>query len=393
MLIIGIRTEGLQVEVSLSTTKSADTTRSAAIDSALFEVDSNMASFLDRRVPVYPNHRDLLVVRDLEGKETAIETIADWNVRRAHIVSAVEEVMGKLPGGERRTPLQARVEATIDEPSYTRKKITFASEPGDRVPAWLLTPRRTNDSAKLPALLCAHQTVAIGKDEPVGLGGKTSLHYGKEAVERGYVVLAIDYPNFGDHRVNPYEMGYASASMKAIWDAMRGIDYLESLIEVDPMRIGMMGHSLGGHHAIFTAVFDSRIAAIVSSCGYTAFPWYMKGNLAGWSHSGYMPRIRSRFGLEPSAVPFDFPELIAALAPRPFFTNAPLHDANFEVSGVKECVAAAAAVYKLFHADDRLATVHPDCEHDFPDSVRERAFNFLETRLNHPAEKPRISRE
>lgn len=351
-----------------------------------------MATFLTRRAPIYPNHRDLSVVRDFEGKETAIKTIADWNVRRAHIISAVEEVMGELPGGERRTPLQARVEESIDEFSHTRKRITFASEPGDRVPAWLLTPRRASDSSKLPALLCAHQTIAIGKDEPVGLGGKTSLHYGKEAVERGYVVLAIDYPNFGEHRVDPYALGYASASMKAIWDAMRGIDYLESLNEVDSKRIGMMGHSLGGHHAIFTAVFDARIAAIVSSCGYTAFPSYMKGNLAGWSHSGYMPRIRSRFGLDPTAVPFDFPELIASLAPRPFFTNAPLHDANFDVTGVKECVAAASSVYKLFHAEDRLVSVHPDCDHDFPAQVRKRAFDFLDTHLKLPAENPRVSR-
>ena len=56
-------------------------------------------------------------------------------------------------------------------------------------------------------------------------------------------------------------------------------------------RIGVIGHSLGGHNAIFTALFDGRIKAVVSSCGFNAFPFYYKGNIAGWSHQGYMPRL------------------------------------------------------------------------------------------------------
>ena len=86
---------------------------------------------------------------------------------------------------------------------------------------------------------------------------------------------------------------------------------------------------------------------MVSSCGFNAFPFYYKGNIAGWSHQGYMPRLRARYGLDLKQVPFDFPELIAALAPRAFFTSSPLHDANFEVEGVRACIAAARPVYEL----------------------------------------------
>src|SRR5690606_31082300 len=111
--------------------------------------------------------------------------------------------------------------------------------------------------------LCLHQTVAIGKDEPVGLGNRPTLQYAKELAERGYVALAPDYPNFGEHKVDPYALGYASASMKAIWDNMRGVDLLISLPEVDPERIAAIGHSLGGHNAIYTGVFDDRIRAVV----------------------------------------------------------------------------------------------------------------------------------
>ena len=260
-----------------------------------------------------------MVVRDGQGREQAIETVADWNVRRDHILAHFQEVAGKLPGGERRVPLEVKVVSTTREAGFVRKKITFRTEPGDRVPAWLLVPNATPEQhGKHPAVLCLHQTIAIGKDEPAGLGKNPELAYARELAERGYVTLAPDYPNFGEYKINVYDMGYSSATMKAIWNNMRAVDLLCDLDAVDSARIGVIGHSLGGHNAIFTALFDSRIKAVVSSCGFNAFPFYYKGNIAGWSHQGYMPLLRTRFGLDLKRVPFDFPELIAALAPRAF---------------------------------------------------------------------------
>jgi fermentation-respiration switch protein FrsA (DUF1100 family) len=330
------------------------------------------------RAPGYPDHTKLLVVRDSKGAETPVKTPADWDVRRAHILAHLQEVMGPLPGGERRVPLDVRILETNEEPNYVRTKLSYASEPGDRVPAWLLVPRTKRGPEKLPAMLCLHQTVAIGKDEPVGLGGKPNLRYAKELAERGYVALAPDYPIFGERKVDVYELGYASASMKAIWDHLRGVDLLSSLPEVDPTRIGVIGHSLGGHNSIFAALFDPRLKAVVSSCGFNSFPYYYQGNIAGWSHRGYMPRLKDEYRLDLKFVPFDFPELIAALAPRGFFTNSPVHDANFEVEGVKVCIAAAAPVYQLLGVPDRLQAVYPDAEHDFPPAERIQAYAFLD---------------
>ncbi len=229
-------------------------------------------------------------------------------------------------------------------------------------------------------MLCLHQTTRIGKDEPAGLGGRPTLHYAHELASRGYVCLVPDYPSFGDY---PYDFRtagreYASGSMKAIWNNLRAVDLLETLPQVDPDRIGCIGHSLGGHNAIFTAVFDQRIGAVVSSCGFTAFHDYYEGKLAGWTSDRYMPRIREVYGNDPDRVPFDFHELVAALAPRPFFANAPLGDGNFEVSGVKKVMAAAAKVYKLRGAEEKLKPVYPDAAHDFPDAVRQEAYAWLD---------------
>src|SRR5205814_2847072 len=83
---------------------------------------------------------------------------------------------------------------------YVRKKLSYAAEKGARVPAWLLIP--TGREGKLPAVLCLHQTVPVGKDEPAGLGKNESLRYAVHLAERGYVTLAPDYPSFGEY---PYD--------------------------------------------------------------------------------------------------------------------------------------------------------------------------------------------
>lgn len=341
--------------------------------------------------PSYPDHTRLLIIRDAEGIEHPVEDPTDWAVRRAHILAHVQDVMGPLPGGERRVRLDVETLETVEQPGILRKKITYASEPGDRVPAWLLVPL-DEPARPRPAVLCLHQTVPIGKDEPVGLGGKPNLRYAHELAARGHVALAPDYPGFGAHRVNPYDLGYASASMKAIWDNMRGVDLLQSLPDVNAEAIGAIGHSLGGHNAIFSAIFDERIGAVVSSCGFNSFRHYYGGNVSGWSHQGYMPRLRSRYRLDLDAIPFDFPELIGCLAPRPFFANAPTGDANFDVEGVRVCLAAARPVYRLFKAGDRFRATHPDAHHDFPEPQRREAYSFLDIALKGPSERPNQSK-
>ena len=326
-------------------------------------------------LPRYDNHAQLLVVKEGDTAKPVV-TKADWEVRRAHILGHLQEVMGPLPGAERRVPLDLEILETHDEPTYTRRKVRYATEPDDRVPAWLLVPKQLK--GKAPAMLCLHQTTKIGKDEPAGLGGKPNLAYAKELAERGYVALAPDYPNFGDRKLDVYKLGYASASMKGIWDHLRAVDLLASLDEVDPEKIGVIGHSLGGHNSIFVALFDPRLKAVVTSCGFNSFPLYYQGNIAGWSHKGYMPRLKDVYGLDLKKVPFDFPELVGALAPRGFFTNSPLHDSNFDAEGVRACIEAAMPVYALFGQPERLVAVYPDAEHDFPPEQRQAAYRFLD---------------
>jgi dienelactone hydrolase len=302
----------------------------------------------------------------------------------------MEKAMGPLPGADRKVPLDPKVVTEEKLDGYVRKKVTFAAEKGDRVPAWLLIPtaspdRKGGESAKRPAMLCLHQTIPIGKDEPVGLGKQDSKAQALHLVKRGYVCLAPDYPSFGGYTYDfkaAFDRGdYQSGTMKAIWNNMRAVDYLQTLPEVDPERIGVIGHSLGGHNAMFTAAFDERLKVVVSSCGFCSFARYYGGNLKGWASDRYMPRIASEFGSDPKRMPFDFTDVVACIAPRPFLAVAPVKDHNFDVQGVKDVIAAAGPVYEALGKADNLKAVYPDAGHDFPADGRKTAYEFLDRHL------------
>lgn len=334
-----------------------------------------------RSAPEYSSHADVSVYRSSAGELCRITSPAEWSQRRAHILAAMQQVMGPLPETQMRVPLDLEILETVDCASFVRQKITFAAEPGDRVPAYLLLPKDQNGPA--PAMLCLHQTTTIGKGEPAGISGKASLAYAHELAERGFVCLVPDYPSFGDYPYDFQQEGarYASGSMKAIWNNMRAIDVLSTRAEVDGNRIGCIGHSLGGHNGLFTAAFDLRIKAVVTSCGFTAFHQYYGGNLAGWTSSRYMPQIANRYQNDPSKMPFDFHEVLGAIAPRAVFVCAPLHDDNFEVAGVQEVEQAVKPIFRLFGAEDRLQFVYPDAAHDFPDTIRAQAYDWLGRQL------------
>lgn len=301
--------------------------------------------------------------------------LEDWRKGRENTLAGMREVMGPLPEKPGKPPEVTLVEE-ISFPQFTRKRITFASGDGDSVPAYLFTP--TGGKRRRRAALCLHQTVAIGKAEPAGLGGKPNLRYALELAERGWVTIAPDYPRFGDYKIDPYGMGYVSATMKGIRNHRRAVDLLASMPEVETDRICAIGHSLGGHNALFVAAFEPRVRAVVTSCGFTSFPKYKGGDLTGWSHAGYMPRIASVYEKSPAKMPFDFPGILQSLAPRPVFINAPVNDSNFEVSGVDDCVRAAQAAYaSVFRKGERLRVLHPDCGHDFPPEIRMQAYDFL----------------
>jgi len=196
------------------------------------------------------------------------------------------------------------------------------------------------------------------------------------------MVLAPDYSSFGECADDPYQLGFVSATMMGIVSHIATVSVLSWLSKVKAARVGVIGHSLGGHNAIFLVVFDDRIGAVVCSCGLCTFASYRGGNLSGWVSRLYMPGVAVEFRSDPGLMPFDFPESLASLPPRPVLVSAPLRGDNFDCDGAKRCVDVARKACETRGYDlSCVVGIHPDRGHDFPPEARHEAYRFLENRL------------
>jgi dienelactone hydrolase len=281
-------------------------------------------------------------------------------------------------------PLASERVERVDLGDVVREKVTYAVEPGERVPAFVLLPK--SGSARRPAILCHHQhggEFQVGKDGPAGLGSDPNQHYALELARRGYVTMVFDALCFNERQdatgklkglyYERYEAMYRitegkSLQGKYVWDARRALDYLETRPEVDASRLGMIGHSLGGQETLFTTALDTRILAAVSSCGF--------GSLRTLKRD----RINHNFALYVRGLANngDYGAVLAMVAPRPFFVVARTEDPIFPRDGIEETVTAARRAYVAAGAADRLATFFEPGEHEFSPTMRAAAYAWLD---------------
>jgi len=343
----------------------------------LFALLLPLAAFADDVPKLRGLSRSQLLQIDVSGKEA--QTAAEWQKRRTAALEGFQAIAGPLPGKEMRCELEPKVLSETDCGSYVRRFIEYSSQPGGRVPAWLCIPKKALAGEKTPAVLCLHPTENnIGHNVVVGLGGKPHRQYASELAERGFITLAPSYPLLAKYQPDLKALKMPSGTMKAIWDNIRGLDYLETLPFVDAsVGFATIGHSLGGHNSIYTASFEPRIKVVVTSCGFDSLLDYYGGNIKGYVQERYMLKMENYLG-HPQDVPWDYYELIAALAPRHLFINAPLRDANFRHDSVDRIVTAAEPVYRLHDAGGRIIVRHPDSDHDFPDAERFEAYALIE---------------
>lgn len=329
--------------------------------------------------------RNLLELQTPAGVED-ITTADAWQRRRRQIEETWSTLLGQGPQCPP-PPLEPLVHSEHDGGSYVRYRISYAVDEGERVPAYLLVPKTLKTPAA--AVYCPHQTTTIGKDEPAGLGGSAELHYAHDLALRGYIALAPDHLAAGE-RCAPGLAHYDTAAFygryphwsavgKTIWDGRRALDYLCSLPEVDPGRIGMIGHSLGGHSTIFVAGADERVRCAVSSCGLTTFAddrrrlewardhWYI-----------YVPRLRPLF-LAGQPAPVDFHELVALIAPRPFLNLTALNDECFaSTDAVTQLTILVNRVYRLLGREGCFSSYFHGNRHSFPSEARALAYAWID---------------
>lgn len=328
-----------------------------------------------------------------EPKDLPAKSSASHENKRQQILRNMEKAMGKLPDRSNLPAFDIKISDSVMEDRFTRYTLSFAVAVNERLPVYLYVPKQRGSIQRIPAMLVLHGTSALGKGVVDGQGPLPNRAHARELAERGYVVIAPDYPSFGDLKDHNFDTDrYESATMQAIFNHMRCVDLLQSRPDVDTENIGVIGHSLGGHNAMFVAAFDTRLKVAVSSSGWTQFEYYnigdegskkYGGRLGPWAQTRYMPLIRTKYKLDAKLIPFNFDHIITAIAPRAFFSVSPLKDANFDVNGVKEGILLAAKAYNNLGAADMLQVRYPDAGHDFPVENRKEVYGFLDRTLGH----------
>src|SRR5262245_9171891 len=90
----------------------------------------------------------------------------------------------------------------VEERGYRQVSISYTSQEGDAIPAFLLLPR---GKGPFPAVLIHHQHHGqrhLGKSEVCGLVGDPLQAFGPTLVNHGIVILAPDSICFEDRRRN-----------------------------------------------------------------------------------------------------------------------------------------------------------------------------------------------
>lgn len=313
-----------------------------------------------------------------------------WQLKRKDIQERFLGVLGEGPPKAYRLTSRILSEAKADD--HTRYKVVYSSREGDDLPAYLLVPSAVvSDSAgeKHPAVLCLHGTYEEGKEGQAGLVENSNNAQAVELVKRGFVALAPDHlcagerrrEGYGSYDTAPFYREYPewSAVGKSIHDAMRAVDYLESLPFVDGRRIGCIGHSLGGHSSVFAAAFDERIVACVSNCGVTVL-WNnpTRVNWARTSWYVYLPRLRPFFEQGGNA-PFEFHEIMALIAPRAFLNISAMEDVGFgPIDAMYEFTRQIQRVYRLLEAGDRFGAYLHGGGHGFAIDSKALAYAWLD---------------
>ena len=211
-------------------------------------------------------------------------TLAEWEVEKQRIRERVLVSAGLWPMPER-TPLNAVVHGKLDRGDHTIEKVFFASRPGLYVTGNLYRPKTPGPHA---AVLSPHGHAANGRfldyseaerKRLIETGAETEESASRSKIQArcvhlarmGAVVFQYDMVGYADSPL-PHRTGMNDARAALwlnnklglqLWNAVRALDFLEGLPDVDPARIGVTGASGGGTQTMLLGAVDDRPAAFV----------------------------------------------------------------------------------------------------------------------------------
>ena len=135
------------------------------------------------------------------------------------------------------------------------KKVTFVNHFGITLAADQYEPK--NYEGKLGAIAVCGPYSAVKE--------QVSGRYAQEMARRGFLTIAFDPSFYGESGGTPR---YMNSLDFAVEDYEAAIDYLSTLDNVDPNKIGIIGICGWGGFALQTASIDTRIKATLTSTMY-----------------------------------------------------------------------------------------------------------------------------
>jgi hypothetical protein len=302
-----------------------------------------------------------------------VTTLEAWQRRREAIRGWWLEFLGPL-GVDRSKPPALEVLEEDRTDGVVRQLVRYEVEPGLPTKGYLLKPAR--EAGPSPGVVALHSTVKETIRQPAGVEGQPEKAFGLKMARRGYVVfcprcfLWSDDPKirYLEHveRFRARHPG-SKGMAKMLFDAQVALDVLAGLPEVDPKRLGAVGHSLGAKEVLYLAALDERVQVSASSEGGIGT------RFSNWDAPWYLgEEIRQE------TFTHEHHELLALVAPRPFLL---LGGDSADGARSWPFIEAVLPVYRLYGGTPRVGLFNHGKGHNVPAEAEQRIDQWFDAYL------------
>ncbi len=262
-------------------------------------------------------------------------------------------------------PLDIEVVAEQKRGVVTVHDIAYTSPKFGKVTAYLVVPPGSGPFAGLLFVHWGQGNREEFVDEAVALA------------ELGVVSLSMDAPHARPHHWRPQDQTPEAAlasDIQLIVDMRRGLDLLLARPDVDPQRIGYVGHSLGATKGGILAAVDKRVRAYV-----------LMGGAVSLTHN-YRVSSNPEIALYRDSIPTqEWEEFMLLLEPfdtAHYITTAAPASLLFQFARNDEFISEEEALLFEKLASEPKQTLWYDCAHDFNDEARRDRVAWLAAHLN-----------